>query len=64
MRDLRLSYGVLGAGAVSVLIFLTSPVDSVWQVVSFFVPFLLASALLAARVRVSPSALRVRCGSC
>ncbi len=58
MRDLRLSYGVLGAGAVSVLIFLTSPVDSVWQVVSFFVPFLLASALLAARVRVSPSALR------
>jgi diguanylate cyclase (GGDEF)-like protein len=57
-QDVRLSYAVLGMGAVAIVVFLVAPVDSVWQMISHFVPLLLATACLLTRARSTPREVR------
>jgi len=60
MLDRRgLFLGVSAAGVASVLGFLLAPTDSRWQISCWFLPQILASAVLMARVKASPPALRL-----
>jgi hypothetical protein len=42
--------GVVGFGAISIVVFLFAPGDSVWQLVAFFAPLVVAVGMLASRV--------------
>jgi PAS domain S-box-containing protein len=58
MRDPRLPYAVFAVGLLAAGVFAVSPYRSVWQLVAWPAPYVVATLVLALRVRTAPPAAR------